>query len=147
LDNAFAISLQLVNVRFASVENRVALRWDGSAGRLPDVLAAATELLVIPAKQRKPGTVRLLNLPANAVVAIDGEARGAGPVTVEGLAVGVHQLRVETPGFERLDMPIIARHARVDALPISLTEKQSKPFYTQWWFWTPIAALAAGGAA
>ena len=56
--------LQLVNVRFANVENRVTLSWPGGVGELGEVLGTAAELLAMPGRERRPGALQLAGMPA-----------------------------------------------------------------------------------
>lgn len=144
IDNALVVSLQLINVQYATVENRVTLNWDGPMNKLTDVLGCAANLLLVPARRRQPGTLRVTATPVGAVVVVDGKPQGSGIVSVDGLAAGVHRLRVEAPGFDAIETPIIVRAGQNEHMPVALNALPEAPFYARWWFWA-AAALALGG--
>jgi hypothetical protein len=146
LESEINVSLQLINTRYATVENRVTVGFSGGLGNLPELLAVAAEMLLLPAKERTPGSVRIGGVPADALVFLDDAAKGTGPQTIAGVSVGVHTLRIEAQGHEKFLTQVIVRHGQVVSVPVILNEKKQSPFYTKWYFWTPIAAVLVGGA-
>jgi eukaryotic-like serine/threonine-protein kinase len=50
----------------------------------------------------EPSVLAIDTQPAGASVQVDGEARGASPVTVSGLALGEHQIEAQLDGYQAL---------------------------------------------
>lgn len=146
VDTGLLLNLQLINVNHANVENRVSLAWEGSLMSIPDLMGAGAELLVLPGNQRMPGALRLAGVPLDAAVLVDGEPKGIGPVTVEGLTVGPHALRVEAAEHEPYNTWFVVRSGTTGRSVVQLTRVASDPFYAKWWFWTGVAVLVGGGA-
>jgi len=144
LSGALVVSLQLVDIQTAKVAERITLNWGGPESALPEVLATAAELLVIPKPQQKPGDLHLAGISASASVHVDGELRGSGPVYLKGLTPGIHKLRIEASGFDSYQAPFLIRPGQTAQLDIKLVKETATPFYASWWFWT-LTALAVGG--
>jgi hypothetical protein len=148
VENALVVSLQLVNTAYASTENRITLSWKGDLADFPEVLGCAAELLLVPVKDRQPGVLTLAGVPAEAIVSVDGKPVPTGPtggVEVTGLAVGVHALTVDAPGYAPLDRPFVIRVGQSLQVTPRLDQVATSPFYTRWWFWTGAGVVAAGG--
>jgi hypothetical protein len=143
LESGWVVSLQLVNTRFATVENRVTLEWPSTKLEAASLLGAAAELVALPAATRGPGSLRLAGIPVDAAVSVDGAAKGLGVTQVADLAVGVHTVRVEAPGFETWTTAVAIRRAR--ATPVDVSMIEAPAFYTRWWFWGAAAAVVGGG--
>jgi hypothetical protein len=144
LGEGSVITLQLVNQRFANVMNRVSLTWPGEARHLPDAIEAAAQLLVLDPASRPPATLLVGELPDQAELFLDEVGRGAaasdGTARLEGVAVGVHMLRLTAPGHVARELPVVARAGAEVNINGAL---ESTPFYATWWFWTGVATLAA----
>ncbi|MCC6811777.1 MAG: PEGA domain-containing protein [Deltaproteobacteria bacterium] len=138
------VNLQLVNTEYASVENRVSLAYDGELGELPALLGVAADELVLPLKQRKPGTVRIAGVPNGAVISLDEKNAGVGPSEIGQVKQGVHTLRVDASGYEPFKRAFLMRSGGSVSLDVSLSEKKGTPFYATWWFWTVTGVVVAG---
>jgi hypothetical protein len=147
VEHALVVSLQLVNVAYGSVENRVTLSWDGPTAGLADVLTAGAQQLVVPLRDRKPGRLRLVGLDAEATVLVDGEPRPSPTGPVAGLAVGVHRVRIDAAGHEPFEAPFVVTGGADTTVSVVLKARAEPAFYTRWWFWTAAAAVVAGGTA
>lgn len=144
VEGSLLVSLQLTNTEYVNVENRVTLSWDGPQASLNDVLATATERLVIPGNRRQPGNLRVTGIPEGAGLLVDGSPRAVAPADVTGLAIGVHTLQVEAEGFEPFQQPFVVRSGKMTQLNIMLNKQT--PIYRTWWFWTATGVAVAGGA-
>jgi hypothetical protein len=139
------ITLQLINAKFASVENRVTQQWEGPLSALADVIGAAVDQLILTAKERTPASLHVAGIPVDAAVAIDGKARGVGPVDIADLAVGPHTVHIEAPGYQPFQTAVALRSGKSKQLDVQLSLQPEAPFYTTWWFWTAAGVLVAGG--
>ncbi len=146
VEKRLLVSLQLVNVRYANVENRVTLEWNGDLGSISNVLGAGAELLVMPASSRVPGGLLLVGIPQAAVVTVDGKPAGIGTTKVDALGVGVHSVHVEADGYQPQEAQFVVRQGVQTHLSLSLASVPDSPFYTKWWFWAGTAAVIGGGA-
>jgi len=130
-DRAPVVLLTLLNARALVVVNRVTFAWRGAAAALPDVIASATQHLLVPASARPPGRLHLVGLPIGARVLVDAGDRtdavqggvlapvAAGPhevqVTLAGKRPSVHHVVVK--GDAALAVPAVLEDAPVpDAL-------------------------------
>ncbi len=100
-DGAPVVSLTLLNTRALVVVNRVTTAWRGPPEALADVVAVATQQLVLDASQRPPGSVRVAGLPETARVFVDGQdvtaAAHAGPL--QRVPAGPHEVQVTVDGM------------------------------------------------
>ncbi len=94
--DATVVSLQLINVKYGNVENRVSMPWTGREGAIVDVIAAAAQSLVFTLAQKKPGSVDVTGAPAGAQIFVDNK-----PATshTADLALGPHSLRVSADDY------------------------------------------------
>lgn len=145
IEGALVVSLQLINASYATIENRVTLKWPGAAAELSEVVGAAAELLVLMPKDRRPATVELGAVPEDAQVFVDGKDKGIGTATIKGLQPGVHTVSVGAPDHEPFHTDIVVRSGQ--SKPVTLALVAIEPVYTRWWFWTTIGVIAAAGAA
>jgi len=109
------LTLQLINHRYATVVNRVALEWPGSADAMPDVARAAAQLLVLEKSQRAPGVLEVINAPPAAVMFLDGKPLAGA--RAEGVEVGVHEVLVSSAGMVDRTVPVVIKSgatSRVD---------------------------------
>lgn len=142
-DGAPLVTLALLNTRALVVVNRVAFGWPGDPAALPAVVAAATQTLVLEPRGRPPGAVRVVGLPAEAQVFVDGADRTAehrrGEVT--GLAVGPHAVRVVADGMLPAVTHVVVRRGET-AVVQPVLEPEPLPAL---WLWAGGAAVAAAG--
>jgi hypothetical protein len=145
LGEGLVVTLQLINQRFANVMNRVALTWSGPAERLPEVLEAGVQLLLLEPADRPPVQVQVLEAPPETEVFVDEVARGSvdaqGSLALADVAVGLHTLRLVAPGHQMRQVPFVARVGKNVRVNGAL---EPLPFYSTWWFWTGAAVLGAG---
>lgn len=101
VDGAPVVSLTLLNTRALVVVNRVTFAWRGSADALADVVAVATQHLVLDASLRPPGALRITGLPASARVTVDGQDRTTEALagTLERVATGPHEVTATVDGM------------------------------------------------
>ena len=146
LQNSTLLTLQLINNRFATVMNRVSINWPGSSDALPDVAQAASQLLVLERGVRKPGALKVQSAPLVSQIFLDEK-----PITgtaKSDLDVGLHLVRVTSPGFEERTIPVIIKSGLTSSINGGL---QSIPVYKRPWFWSlgivgtgALGALGAG---
>jgi TolB-like protein len=145
LGEGLVVTLQLINQRFANVMNRVALSWNGPADRLPEVLEAAAQLLLLEPADRPPVRVQVIEAPADTEVFLDEVERGVvdaqGALDLADVGVGLHVLRLVAPGHQMRQIPFVARVGKNVRVNGAL---EPLPFYATWWFWTGAAVLGAG---
>jgi len=146
LGAGLVISLQFINAKYASVENRVTQQWDGPLSGFVDVVGAAVDQLVLTAAEQQPASLRFAGVPADAALFVDGRAVGVGPAEVNGLRLGVRSVRVEAPGYDPFVAPVALRSGQRKQLDVQLALTAAPPLYAKWWFWTAVAAVLAGGA-
>jgi len=79
-------------------------------------LAAATAA----AAKVEVGGLQIVTEPAGARVSIDGEARGAAPLTVPGLAAGEHTVTVRGSSGEPINRTVVVTAGAVSSLVISM---------------------------
>ncbi|HEY7957791.1 MAG: PEGA domain-containing protein [Polyangia bacterium] len=111
------------------------------------------ELMVtagVPAKMRfqlaaipRTGKVHIAASQPQAMVAIDGKPVGLAPLDVE-LPAGGHQLEVSAPKYNVHRSELVVAAGQNRSLEITLERPQH--VYEKWYFWTPIAVVAAGAA-
>jgi len=150
LGQGSVVSLQLINQRFANVMNRVALTWPGDPQRLPEVIEAAAQLLVLEPAERKPAPLQVVDAAPETEVFLDERSLGlvdtSGTLTAAAVEVGIHAVRLVAPGRQPREVPFVVRSAS----PVRVNgATDAIPFYTTWWFWGGVAAVGAlvvGGA-
>ncbi len=98
--SAPTITLTLLNTRALVVVNRVSFTWRGDPRLLSEVVASAAQHLVVPAAQRKPGGIRVVGLPDDAQVFVDGVDRtfAARRDVLAGIATGPHEVQATLDG-------------------------------------------------
>ncbi|MFH1810201.1 MAG: hypothetical protein ABIJ09_15755 [Pseudomonadota bacterium] len=145
LGESLVVTLQLINQRFANVMNRVAVTWNGPHDRLPEVLEAAVQLLILEPADRVPVRVQVIEAPAETEVFVDEHEKGLvdaqGQLEVVDVAVGLHTLRLTAPGHQMREIPFVARVGKNIRVNGAL---EPLPFYATWWFWTGAAVLGGG---
>jgi hypothetical protein len=137
---------------------------DEPAERLADARARIAEL------EQRVGRVALAIEPAGARVLVDGRELGTTPLT-EPLRVGpgTHVIEVRLDGFAELRREVtVAQGERVEIvaaltatgstevepppLPVAplpedqAVEEEDGGIATEWWFWTILGVVVAGGA-
>ncbi|MBN2360629.1 MAG: hypothetical protein JXR83_14330 [Deltaproteobacteria bacterium] len=144
LGQGSVVSLQFINQRFANVMNRCALTWPGDPRQLPEVIEAAAQLLVLEPALRRPAPLQVIEAAPETEVFVDekssGIVDGQGALTAAAVDVGVHALRLVAPGRQVREIPFVIRSGR----PVRVNgATEPIPFYTTWWFWGGVAAVAA----
>ncbi len=91
----------------------------------------------------KTARVHIMASRPQALVVIDGQGYGFAPVDVE-LSGGGHQLEITAPKYlpYRTELVVVAGQPR----SIDATLERRSRIYEKWYFWTPLAAVAAGAA-
>ncbi|MFC1612165.1 hypothetical protein ACFL6C_14470, partial [Myxococcota bacterium] len=118
LGEAYVVNLQLINVVYGSVENRVSMRWEGPEIGLVGLLGAAAQDLVTPLAEKKTASLELTQLPEGADVLLDNE-RSQGQI--ENLSIGPHVVRITADGHEPKTLPFVAKSGQALVLDGSLT--------------------------
>jgi hypothetical protein len=94
----------------------------------------------------RTGKVRVTSTIPQAMVAIDGKVIGAAPVETE-LVAGGHTLEVSAPKYELHREELVVAVGQTREVPVRLEHTIVKrPWYQEWYVWTPIAAVVAGTA-
>lgn len=106
LGEAFVVNLQLINVLYGNVENRVSMRWEGPALDVVKVIGAAAQDLVLPFKEKKPGVIDVTQAPAGASIFIDNALTGP---RADKLSIGPHTLKVVADGYEDRVTPFVLK--------------------------------------
>jgi hypothetical protein len=123
-DSAPVVSLTLLNARALVVVNRVTFAWRGAAAALPDVVASATQHLLVPASARPPGRLQLVGLPVGARVLVDAVDRtdAVQDGVLAPVAAGPHELQVTFPGKRPSVHHVVVKGAAALAVPVVLEE-------------------------
>lgn len=135
------LTLQLINHRYATVMNRVALNWPGNRDQLPQVARVATQMLMLTRTQKKPGQLEVVGAPSGARIYVDEEllkGRVLGRVDM-----GVHSVRVVAGGYEDHEVVVLVGNGEKVRVNGSLS---AIPLYRRPWFWGGGLALSAGAA-
>ncbi len=135
------LGLQLVNVRFARVENRVSLGAAAPAAVLGELAAAATEALLLPGERLRPGRIVLGRAPVGLRWTVDGRDAGGTETAAD---VGAHVLRLEARGFEPARRVVVVRSGRTTTVDAALAPSASQ---RTWGFGVQTGALVPDGAA
>jgi hypothetical protein len=102
------------------------------------------DMKVIP----KTGKVRISSSVPHATVLIDGKEQDATK-SLE-LGIGGHTLEVSAPGYETHREELTIAGGQDREIPVTLDKVkvvEVDHWYAKWYFWTPIAVVAAGGVA
>ena len=124
-DGATVLSLSLVNAHALVVVNRVVQPWRGEQKALPDVVRVAAQQLLLDAKDRPPGALRVVGVPKDSRVFVDDidhtDALLAGELS--NVSVGVHDVRVQAPGKLPSITPVVVQRAATStAEPVLVDE-------------------------
>jgi TolB-like protein len=149
LQETFVISLQLVDVRNANVENRVLESFAGDADELKHAIKLSAYQLVGVDYQARPGRVDFAFNVAQADVRLSQRQlvlRGS-QLTVGDLTPGRYSLRVvaDPDDYYPLQTDVYVSPNGDNVRSFSVLEKP-KPWYTRWWIWTIAGVVVAGGA-
>ena len=100
------------------------------------------EMKAIP----KTGKVRITSSVPHATVTVDGKEQDATK-SLE-LGIGGHTLEVSAPGYETHREELTIAGGQDREIPVTLEKVKVVAvdhWYAKWYFWTPIAVVAAGG--
>lgn len=137
------VSLNVLNAHAIVVVNRVTMVWPGDAKALPEVVRAAAQTLMFEPRDRPPGSIALLGLPADAQVFVDGAAQG-GASEVRGLPIGPHEVKVEAPD----KLPWVGHAVVSTGASTALAVDMAGEPVDALWLWTGAGtAVLLGGAA
>jgi hypothetical protein len=105
-------------------------------------VALKLELKVIP----KTGKVRLVLSVPHATVTVDGKEQDATKALE--LQIGGHTLEVSARGYDTHREELTIAGGQDREIPVTLEKTKvvaADHWYAKWYFWTPIAVVAAGG--
>jgi hypothetical protein len=139
LGEGHLLTLQLINHRYANVMNRVSLNWQGPEDQLPDVAAAASQLLTVPHEARKPGHLTVHGAPLGAQLFVDEKPVASFKSTP--LDVGVHAARISASGYEDHVVPFVVRGGQAVRLNGAL--KAVSVWRKPWFIGVTVAAIGA----
>jgi hypothetical protein len=108
---------------------------------LPGGAALAVEL-----ELHSRDTTGQLSVSASAIgaeVTVDGKRIGVAPVELN-IARGTHEVQVRHPDFRLYQTSTVVPAGGAREVKATL---QSKSVVQQWWFWTGVAVVVAGGVA
>ena len=120
------VNLQLVNIKYANVENRVTLNWSGSMSHFANVLGCAIELLVLTREERSPGLLHVASTPSGAQWDVNGEPKQFESNTDVQIPVGVHALRVREDGYKTFKQQVVVRSKKRSLITTDLEAKASR---------------------
>jgi hypothetical protein len=142
LAGSYIVSLRLITVAGARVDNRVVESFTGPEDQLiRAVRHAGRRLLVQPAAT--PGTLALAATQQDAVVLVDGIKRGELPMApIQGLVPGPHVVTVQKRRFQDFSADVYVDPAETTALFVDLTAVPV-PWWQRWPVWTAVAVGAA----
>lgn len=148
LQGTFVISLQLVDIRKAAVENRVLESFDGDPDELKHAIKLSAYQLVGVDYQTRSGRVDFGFNVADATVRfgmLDTRLR-ASQLSLKGLAPGRYSLRIvaDPDDYYPLQTDIYVSPNGDNVRSFAVQEKPT-PWYGQWWVWTIAGALVVGG--
>ena len=104
-----------------------------------------SKLEVIP----KSGKAHITASQSGSMVKIDDKVIGMAPVDVE-LPLGGHQLEVTAKGYQPYRSELVVAGGQVRQVTVTLElppAPQKEKFYKKWYFWVPVAVIAAGAVA
>jgi serine/threonine-protein kinase len=87
-------------------------------------IAPGRQVVLEPSLKPMPATVVVRTEPAGAKVVVEGNDRGAAPVTVEGLAPGKHAISARMPGRIDAEQELLAEPGGSHELLLKLKERQ-----------------------
>ena len=99
-----------------------------------DVLLAVTPFATT-------GFLRITALPANAIIALDGAAKGNSPLELE-TSPGSHIVDVTADSYEKRHLPVVVELGQ--RRDLSVTLEKTPAITKRWWFWTGAGIVAAG---
>jgi hypothetical protein len=142
ISGQYVISLRLIAIRGATVENRISETFRGPEEQLLLAIRhAGRNLLGLPSLEK--GIIAVSSPEASAVVTVDGEERGPLPLKPVGdLAAGRHNVRVVKPGFLEWNGDVYVNPGETTSLWVEL-ERAPAEWYESWVFWTSVAGVGA----
>lgn len=91
------------------------------------------------------GVVIIQTEPAGAQVLVDGELLGETPFEGE-VESGQRQLELVKSGFKTFASTAAMSAGDTYFLNLKLEPAPSEPFYSSWWFWGAVSAVAVGAS-
>ncbi|MBI3179216.1 MAG: PEGA domain-containing protein, partial [Deltaproteobacteria bacterium] len=153
----FLIQLQLMNIKQARVEQRVAREYRGGPIGLFDEMRAASKLLVRDLLATRSGRLVVHVAEEGATLRLDGVAVGSSPMQPLTIGAGLHALTVEKDGFIRFarDVEVLQSDETVLTVVLRPSDDYRRKYQdgartTRMLAWTGLglgAAGLAGGAA
>jgi hypothetical protein len=142
ISGQYVISLRLIAISGAKVENRISETFRGPEEQLLLAIRHATRnLLGLPSLA--PGTIAVSSPEPEAHVMLDGKDLGVLPLKpVEGQKAGRHNLRVTKDGFLEWNGDIYVNPGETTSVWVEL-ERAPVAWYQSWIFWTSVAAVGA----
>lgn len=133
-------------VQLAAGAHSIEVAKDGYRAERRDLMVTAgvpAKMSVALAAIPRTGKVHIAASVPQAMISIDGKPVGLAPLDVE-LLQGGHQLAVSAPKYDvhRSELVVAAGQTRT----VEITLDRTQHLYQKWYFWTPIAAVAAGAA-
>jgi hypothetical protein len=125
------VEVRLESDRVDAAPIKVALEGGGATADVAFSIVARTN----------SGVLHVRATPGNAIVAVDGVARGNSPVEIV-LPAGPHVVDVTADSYDKAHVPFV-----VDAggrKELNLTLEKTPPLSKRWWFWTGAGVLVAG---
>lgn len=146
LGASYVLSLKLLDIHTALVSNRVSETFEGDEAELARALRFAARNLL----GRAPEGTGSLAIVANVdkgTVTVDGAKPADFPLAEKLLdvQVGKHGIDMGAEGYFRMYKETYVEPGRSTQLRFELNA-MPKPWYRQWWVWTVIGTVVAGGA-
>jgi hypothetical protein len=136
-----------VRVSLATKSAAVEVRLESDSMQAPttkitiDGGAPPIEVALAVAPKSSTGLLRILALPENAVISVDGTAKGNSPVEMV-VGAGSHAVDVSAEGYQKAHSQVVMDAGGKREVNLSL--EKTPPITKRWWFWAGTGVLAAG---
>lgn len=142
LAGSYIVSLRLITVNAARVDNRVTESFTGPEDQLIRAVRHAGRRLMA-ADQGAQGSLALAATQQDATVLLDGVKRGSLPMApLAGLPAGAHQVTVQKRGFQDFSVDVYVDPGETTALFVEMAAVPV-PWWQRWQVWTAVAVGAA----
>lgn len=147
LGDAYVITLKLMDVHEAKVVNRSSETFRGAESELATALRVTAAGLLGKELAGKGSLVIRANVDEGEFALDGGEAvKLPPPGPFDPIVVGKHTVNIRSEGYYPLFQETYVLEGQRTELRLNL-EEIPRPWYKQWWPWTALGAVVAGGVA
>lgn len=140
MENTFLLHLKLINIREASIENRVAESFQGGEGQLVGAARFAARKLLGRYPQGE-GTLEVRPSISEAKLLLDGQE--SEPGKEQPIKSGKYNIRLEADGYYPWIGDVYVDEGQLTRLDVNLSELP-EAWYEKWWVWTIAGVLVVG---